>query len=381
MKKIYLDNGASTMVDPKVCKVMEPYFEDCYGNASSSHECGVDAHRALLLARESVARSIGAREEGIVFTSGGTESNNMALKGLFWKEVEKGSGRNHIVTTKIEHACIVNTCKWLETQGCKVTYLDVDEEGFVSAEELKSVIRPETFVVSIIHGNNEIGTVQDLDVLGKVCREAGVLFHTDACQSFTKVPINVRRLPVDLMTLNSHKIHGPKGVGALWLRKGVEITPLIHGGGHEMGLRGGTENVAGLVGFAEACKRGRKNKLKGLIRMRNYFIDEVLERVSGSKLNGPRDEDGMKRLCNNINITFPVNGEMLGGYLNADGVCTSKGSACSNNGHSVSPILNAIGRTEEDAANSIRFTISRFTEQKDLDIAIEVVVKSVEKVG
>ncbi|MBT4055735.1 cysteine desulfurase, partial [Candidatus Peregrinibacteria bacterium] len=231
MKKIYLDNGASTMVDPKVCKVMEPYFEDCYGNASSSHECGVDAHRALLLARESVARSIGAREEGIVFTSGGTESNNMALKGLFWKEVEKGSGRNHIVTTKIEHACIVNTCKWLETQGCKVTYLDVDEEGFVSAEELKSVIRPETFVVSIIHGNNEIGTVQDLDVLGKVCREAGVLFHTDACQSFTKVPINVRRLPVDLMTLNSHKIHGPKGVGALWLRKGVEITPLIHGGG------------------------------------------------------------------------------------------------------------------------------------------------------
>jgi len=369
------------MVDPKVCKAMQPYFEDCYGNASSTHECGVDAHRALLLAREAVAKSIGAKEDEVFFTSGGTESNNMALKGLYWKEVEKGSGKNHIVTTKIEHACILNTCKWLKTQGGCVTYLDVDEEGFVSADDLKAALRPETFVVSVIHGNNEIGTVQDLSVLGEVCRKAGVLFHTDACQSFTKIPIGVRKLPVDLMTLNSHKIHGPKGVGALWIRAGVEVTPLIHGGGHEKGLRGGTENMPGIVGFAEACKRGRKNKVKDMVKLRNYFIDEVLERVPGAMLNGPRDDDGKMRLCNNMNFTFPVDGEMLGGYLNAAGVCTSKGSACSSNGHSVSHVLDAIGRSNKEAANSIRFTISRFTDKKDLDHAIEVLVKSVSRLS
>ena len=374
------------MVDPKVCKVMQPYFEDCYGNASSTHECGVDAHRALLLAREAVAKSIRAKEEELIFTSGGTESNNMALKGLFWKakdDYKKGKAsvlKNHIVTTKVEHACIMNTCEWLETQGAKVTYLDVDSDGFVSATDLKAAIGPKTFVVSVIHGNNEIGTVQDLVGLGGICREAGVLFHTDACQSFTKVPIDVRKLPVDLMTLNSHKIHGPKGVGALWIREGIEIVPLIHGGGHEKGLRGGTENVAGVVGFAEACKRRTKNSVKNMVKLRNYFIDEVLKQIEGTKLNGPMDDDGAKRLCNNMNITFPVNGEMLGGYLNAAGVCTSKGAACSSNGHSVSYVLNAIGCSDKDASNSIRFTISRFTDKKDLDIAIKVLVTSVSKV-
>ena len=381
MTKIYLDNGASTMVDPKVCKAMQPYFEDCYGNASSVHECGVDAHRALLIAREAVAKSIGAKEDEIVFTSGGTESNNMALKGLYWKELENGSSKNHIVTTRIEHACVLATCKWLETQGCEVTYLDVDEEGFVSAEDLKKAIGPKTFVVSVIHGHNEVGTVQNLDELGAVCKKAGVLFHTDACQSFTKVPIDVRKLSVDLVTLNSHKIHGPKGVGALWIRSGVEVAPLIHGGGHEKGRRGGTENVAGIVGFAEACKRGKKNNVKDLVKLRNYFIDGILEAVPGTKLNGPRDEDGVLRLCNNINIVFPVDGEMLGGYLNAFGVCTSKGSACSSNGHSVSHVLKAIGLTDKEAANSVRFTISRFTTKKDLDKSIEVILKSVKKVG
>lgn len=388
MKKIYLDNGASTMVDPKVLKVMMPYLTDCFGNASSSHECGVEAHTALLIARDVVADAIGAKAEEIVFTSGGTESNNMTIKGLFWKMIEAGAKKNHIITTRVEHSCILNSCKWVESQGAKVTYLDVDNDGFVRPSDLEEAITPETFLVSIIHGNNEIGTVQDLKVLGEICHRRGVLFHTDACQSFAKVPsglLNTKKLPVDLMTLNSHKIHGPKGVGALYIRSGVELTPLMHGGGHEKGRRGGTENVAGIVGFAEAIKKASGGDVKDMVKMRNHFVEEVLANVPGALLNGPMcgkggDDDGTKRLCNNINFTFSVAGEMLGGYLNAAGVCTSKGSACSNNEGAVSHVLQAIGRSATEAGNSIRFTISRMTTKKELEEALEILVKSVEKV-
>lgn len=385
MKKIYLDNGASTMIDPKVLKAMEPYLKEYYGNASSSHEMGAEAHRALLLAREVIAKSINAKEEEIVFTSGGTESNNMVIKGLFWAEKKKESGaKNHVVTTKIEHSCILNSCEWIKSQGAKVTYLDVDGEGFVDLATLEKAITPDTFLVSIIHGNNEIGTVQDIQAIGEICRKKGVLFHTDACQSYTKVDIDVKKMPVDLVTLNSHKIHGPKGVGALYIRSGIEMVPFMHGGGHEKGRRGGTENVAGIVGFAEAVRRSSRGDIKQMIKMRDSFIEKVLEVLPAAKLNGPTvvtdNGTGKKRLANNINIVFDVSGEMLGGYLNAYGVCTSMGSACNNNTKEVSHVLKAIGRTDDEANGSIRFTISRFTTEKELEEAAKILIKSIEKV-
>ena len=221
MKTIYLDNGATTMVDPKVVQEMAPYFEEKYGNASSTHHKGQEAKMALEEARETIAKSIGARHDEIIFTSGGTESNNIAIKGIAFANKKKG---NHIITTKIEHDCVLNACKWLESQGFKVTYLDVDRQGFVNPDALEKAITKSTILVSIIHGNNEIGTIQDLEALGKICRKHNVYFHTDACQSYTKTELNVKKQSLDLVTMNSHKIHGPKGVGALYIRNGEKIT-------------------------------------------------------------------------------------------------------------------------------------------------------------
>ena len=371
------------MVDPKVVKVMTPYFSEAYGNASSVHDVGTKARIALNDSRRFLAKAIGANEKEIYFTSGGTESNNLALKGAAFAQLRAKTGKKYIVTTKVEHSCVLSSCEWLEGQGFKVTYLDVDQDGFVRVEDLEKALSDDTFLVSIIHGHNEIGTVQDLNALGAVCKKAGVLFHTDACQSFTKVPIDVRKAGVDMMTLNSHKIHGPKGVGALYVRKGVELVPWQHGGGHEGGLRAGTENVAGIVGFAEAAKLAIKGKhVKEMVKMRDLFVRGVLGRIEGVKLNGPLDEGAAdKRLCNNANFSFPVDGEMLGDYLNSAWVSTSKGSACSaNEGEKPSHVLKAIGRSDKDAKNAIRFSLSRFTSKKDLEKVIDVLVKSVGKV-
>ena len=227
MKQIYLDNAATTKVDDEVLKAMLPYFTEKYGNASSIHTAGQEAKNALEDSRRKIAKAISVKSYEIIFTSGGTESNNFALKGLFFANYPE---KNHIIITKIEHDCILNTCKWLEKQGAKITYLDVDSEGFVNPKDIEKEITNKTIVVSVIHGNNEIGTVQNLEEIGKICREKNVLFHTDACQSFTKIPIDVKRQNLDLVTLNAHKIHGPKGVGALYIREGIKITPLAHGG-------------------------------------------------------------------------------------------------------------------------------------------------------
>ena len=260
MRTIYLDNAATTKVDEKVVKEMEPYFTEKYGNASSQHLVGQEAKRALEESRHTIAKSINARDDDIIFTSGGTESNNFALKGLFF--ANKENGKNHIITTKIEHDCILNSCKWLEKQGAKITYLNVDKEGFIDLNELKNAITSETIVVSVIHGNNEIGTIQDIEEIGKICHDKGVFFHIDACQSYTKTEIDVKKQNLDLVTLNSHKIHGPKGVGALYIRPGIKIEPLSHGGGHEKNLRSGTENVSGIVGFAKAVKIADYNDVR-----------------------------------------------------------------------------------------------------------------------
>src|SRR3989344_8645463 len=266
VKQIYLDNAATTKVDEEVLKAMLPYFSEKFGNASSQHQIGQEAKNALERSRKIIANAINAKTHEIIFTSGGTESNNLALKGLFFAS---HPNKNHIITTKIEHDCILNTCKWLQTMGAEITYLDVDREGFVNPEDIKRAITKKTIVVSIIHGNNEIGTIQDLEAIGKLCKEKNVLFHTDACQSFTKVPIDVKKQNLDLVTLNSHKIHGPKGVGAFYIKDGIKIIPLAHGGGHERKLRSGTENVSGIVGFARAVERADKKDLKRMRELRD----------------------------------------------------------------------------------------------------------------
>ena len=388
MKIIYLDNGASTMVDPKVVKTMGSFLTEDYGNASSGHELGRRAKLALSDARHVVAKSISAKDDEIYFTAGGTESNNLAIKGVAVAEAMRagragGKGfKNHIITTKVEHACVLNSCKWLEEMGFEVTYLDVDGAGFIDFKELENAITKKTLFVSIIHGNNEIGSVYNLEEIGKICKKKGVLFHTDACQTFTKVPINVVKMHVDLMTLNSHKIHGPKGVGALYVKKGIELMPILHGGGHEKGLRSGTENISGIVGFAEAVKLAKSSHVKDMVKLRDMFIDEVLEVLPDAKLNGPRDKKGStNRLCNNINISFPVSGVMLGDYLGFAGICTSKGSACaSNEKGELSHVLKAIGRTDKEIKNTIRFGLSRFTTKKEMKETIKVLLKSLEKV-
>ena len=374
MKQIYLDNAATTKVDDKVVKVMVEYLSDKWGNPSSLHYKGEEAKRGLDEAREIIAKSIGAKFREIVFTGSGTEANNFVLKGLFWKM--KDSGKNHIITTRIEHDCVLNSCKWLERQGAKVTYLDVDSEGFVDADDLKNAITDKTIVVSIIHGNNEIGTIQNLEKLGAICREKNVLFHTDACQSFTKVPINVKKMNVDLMTINAHKIHGPKGVGALYIREGIKLDALLHGGGQEFKLRSSTENVAGIVGFALAVKISSSGDVKDMKKLRDYFIGEILK-IPNTKLNG---SVGDERLCNNINVSFSnIEGEAIGSFLNSKGIFTSTGSACSSKNLDPSHVLLALGLDALKANSSVRFSISKYTTRKEIDFAIQEINKTVEK--
>ncbi len=373
-KEIYLDNGATTKVDPDVVKVVVHYLSERYGNASSAHSFGQDTKDALEKARRIIARSIGAKPEEIIFTSGGTESNNFALKGVAFANKSKGK---HIITTKIEHDCVLRTSEWLEKHGYEVTYLDVDEEGFVKVEDLKKAIRNDTILVSIIHGNNEIGTIQNLAELGKVCREKGVYFHTDACQSFTKTELDVEKQNLDLVTLNAHKIHGPKGVGALYVRKGVKIMNWQHGGGHEFGLRAGTENIPGIVGFAEAVRIAMdKRHVERMTVLRDKLIAGALK-IPGTRLNGPA---GDKRLCNNVNISFKrIEGEALGGYLDQKFICSSTGSACSSRTLEASHVLKAISLGDEEAHGSLRLTLSRFNTEEEIDYVLKVLPKMVEK--
>ncbi len=370
-KQIYLDNAATTKVDEKVAKEMQKYQMEIYGNASSVHFAGQEARRAIEESRKTIAKEIGANTEEIIFTGSGTESNNLVIKGLFWENFPE---KNHIITTKIEHDCILKSCEWIESQGGKVTYLDVDKEGFVNLKQLEDSITDKTILVSVIHGNNEVGTIQDLENIGEICKKKKVLFHTDACQSFTKVPINVKKQNLDLVTLNAHKIHGPKGVGALYIRKGVKITPLLHGGGHEFGLRSGTENVAGIAGFAKAVKVKAMFEIKNITKLRDYFISE-LEKISNVTLNGAK---GNKRLCNNINVCFNnIEAESIGSFLNSKGIFTSVGSACSSHNLEPSHVLMALGKTHLEANSSIRISISKYTTKEEIDSALEEIKKTV----
>lgn len=371
-KLIYFDNAATTRVDDEVVKAMLPYFTESYGNASSVHFKGQEAKDAMEKSRNTIAKSIGAKSHEIIFTSGGTEANNLALKGLFFANYPQ---KNHIITTKIEHDCILNTCKWLEKLGAKITYLDVDGNGFINLEELEKSITDKTILVSIIHGNNEIGTIQNLEAIGKICKKKKTLLHTDACQSFTKVQLNVKKQNLNLVTLNAHKIHGPKGVGALYIEDGISIVPISHGGGHERKIRSGTENIPGIVGFAKAVDIANRKDLEKMTKLRDKLIEGIL-RIPNTRLNGSRE----KRLCNNINVSFNnIEGESIGGYLENLGICTSTGSACASHSLETSHVLKAIGLAPVQSNSTLRISISKYTTEEDVNYFLNVLPKIVEK--
>jgi cysteine desulfurase len=375
MKEIYLDNAATTKMDDKVADILQNYSVGGYGNASSLHLKGEEARRAIEEAREVIAKAIGAKYKEVIFTGSGTESNNLAIKGLFWKHKELGTGKNHIITTKIEHDCVLNACKWIESQGGEVTYLGVDSEGFVNSEDVRNAITDKTILVSVIHGNNEVGSVQDLGAIGQICKEKGVLLHSDACQSFTKVRIDVKKMKVDMMTLNAHKIHGPKGVGALYIKEGIKITPLLHGGGQEFNLRSSTENVAGIAAFAAAVKIVKNSDMKKMEKLRDYLIDGLME-IPNTRLNGPHKN----RLCNNVNVSFNnIEGEAIGSFLSVKGIYGSTGSACSSKSLDPSHVLLALGLSPVQANSSIRLSISKYTTKEEIDFALGELIKIVER--
>jgi cysteine desulfurase len=378
---IYLDNGATTKVDKEVVEAMQPYFTKIYGNASSLHSSGQEAKRALEKARETIAKEINAEPDEIIFTSGGTESDNIALQEIAYTNKDKG---NHIITTKIEHPAIEKTCNALDKDGFKITYLDVDKDGLINLEQLKKEITKSTILVSIIHANNEIGTIQDIEKIGKICKlsnesekglgnsknfqsEKGIYFHTDSVQSFTKVPIDVKKQNIDLASFSSHKIHGPKGIGALYIKKGIKIHPLMHGGSQEHQLRAGTENIPGIIGFEKAIEIAKKEDIKKMETLRDYFIEKVQKEIPETVLNGSKT----KRLCNNINITFKfIEGEALLLRLDDKGIAVSTGSACSSRELKPSHVLTAMGIPAATAHGSIRFTLSKFTTKEELDYTI-----------
>ena len=366
-KRIYLDNAATTCLDDRLPEVMLPLFSKQYGNSSSLHSYGVEAKNVLDHAHEQLAGFIGASPEELVFTSGGTESNNFALKGIAFANRQKG---NHIIVSSIEHDCVLNACKWLEEQGYYVTYLPVDHNGIVDLDFLERAINPKTILVSVMSANNEIGTIEPVDEIGRICRAKNVLFHCDACQSFGKVPVNVVRSNIDLLTINSHKIYGPKGVGALYVRKGTAITPLLHGGGQEHGLRSTTENIPGIAGFAKAaelCMDEMGEETIRLTRLRKRFTDFLFNEYENAYINGHEK----LRLPGHINFSFHgLEGETIRLLLLLDerGIAVSAGSACSSNhGSSASHVLQAIGLNPFEARGGIRVSFGRFTTEADID--------------
>lgn len=372
MDAIYFDNGASTRVDPRVVEEMLPYFTDYFGNASSLHAYGREAKEAIGTARATIASSINAKPGEIIFTSGGTESNNLAIKGVAFANKEKG---RHIVVSSIEHDCVLNSCKWLETQGFDVTYLQVDNTGLVNVADFESALRKDTILASVMHANNEIGTIEPIEEIGKICRGRDIYFHTDACQSFGKVPIDVKRHNVDLMTINAHKIYGPKGVGALFVRGGTKILPWQHGGGHEHGMRSSTENIPGIVGFAKAlelCNAELEAEAKRQAGLRDRIIGSITEKISTAYLNGHRTD----RLPNNVNFGFHgFEGEAIKIMLQLDelGIAVSTGSACSSNQPDSKPshVLVAIGLNPVEARGALRITLGRYNTEEEVDYFIE----------
>jgi len=377
MKKIYLDYAASTPIDPRVLKVMNLHLKNNFANSMSLHLLGQKAATAVEQSRQKIAQVINTKVEEIIFTSSATESNNLALKGIAF--AAKKRGKDHLIVSLIEHDCVLESAKWLRSQGFKVSFLSVDKYGLINLDELKKLIGKNTFLASIIHANNEIGTVQDITSIGRICRERGVYFHTDAAQSFGREEIDVEKMNIDLLTASSHKIYGPKGVALLYVRKGVIIEPILHGGGHESGLRSSTLNVPAIVGFAKAAEIMQKEAEKEnerLKKLRDYMIEQILTQIPRTHLNGhPK-----KRLANNINISFNgVEGESLLIELSFAGIAVSTGSACSSKNLMPSHVLMALGLPPQEAHGSLRISLGRFTTKDEIDYTIEILKKIVAK--
>ena len=367
-KCIYMDNAATTQVYPEVFEAMKPYFTEFYGNPSSIYSFAGNSKKAVEDSRKTIADFLGAKTEEIYFTGGGSESDNWALKATADAYGNKGK---HIITSKIEHHAILHTCEYLEKKGFEVTYLDVDENGFVNPADVEKAIRPDTILISIMTANNEIGTIEPIAEIGKIAKEHGVLFHTDAVQAFGHIPMNVDEMNIDMLSASGHKINGPKGIGIMYIRKGVKIGSFVHGGAQERQRRAGTHNVPGIVGIGKAVELARDNmkeRMEYETKLRDHLISRVMEEIPYAKLNG----DKVKRLPNNVNVCFRfIEGESMLILLDQNGVCGSSGSACTSGSLDPSHVLLAIGLPHEIAHGSLRLTLSEKNTMEEVDFTVD----------
>jgi len=377
MRRIYLDHSATTPVDPEVAALMMTYYTEKYGNPSSVHGFGREAKQGLEEARRQVAELIGATPQEITFTSGGTEADNLAIMGTAEAMRKKGK---HLITSAIEHHAVLETCEYLAKNGFELTVIPVDAEGLVSVEDVRKAVRPDTILISVMHANNEVGAIQPIVEIGNLAKELGITFHVDAVQSLGKIPINVKEMNIDLLTISSHKIYGPKGVGALYIRKGVRIVPMAHGGSQEKKRRAGTENTPGIIGFGKACEligKRMAEDVKHQIKLRDKLMNGIVERIEYVKVNGPTGE---KRLSNNVNVSIRfVEGESLLLSLDMLGIAASSGSACTSGALDPSHVLLAMGLIHEIAHGSLRFSLGRQNTEEEIDYVLEQLPKIVER--
>ena len=375
-RKVYLDYAATTPVDPGVLRAMSPYFNRNFANASSMHSFGQKAKNALEQSRNIIAEALNAKNEEIIFTSSATESANLALKGIAFANKNKG---NHIIISSIEHDCVLNTALWLKKQGFEITQIPVDKYGLVDPKNIKKAIKKETIFVSVIWANNEIGTVQPIKEIGKICKEKNVLFHTDAAQAFGKIPIDVTKTNIDLLTASSHKIYGPKGAAFLFVRQGTNLDPILHGGGQEFGLRSSTENLPAIVGFAKATQiaiEGMEKENQRLLILRDKIVSQILKEVPDSYLNGHPE----KRVPNITNLRFAfVEGESIMMELDSYGIAVSTGSACSSPKLEPSHVLLALGLRPEEIHGSLRISLGRWTTEDEINYLLEILPKVIKK--
>ena len=375
-KMIYLDNAATTKVADSVVDAMLPYFKEYYGNASSIYQLGAKSKEALDESREYIAGTLGAKANEIYFTAGGSESDNWAIKATADAYAQKGK---HIITSAIEHHAVLHTCEYLEKHGYEVTYVGVDENGVIKLDELKAAIRPDTILISVMFANNEIGTIQPIKEIGEIAKEHDILFHTDAVQAYAQVPINVDEMHIDMLSASGHKLNGPKGIGFLYIRKGIKIRSFVHGGQQERGRRAGTENIPGIVGLAAAAKRSfsmLEEKMQKEIELRDYLISRIEAEIPYCRLNGDRK----KRLPNNVNFSFQfIEGESMLILLDSKGIAASSGSACTSGSLDPSHVLLAIGLPHEIAHGSLRLTLSEENTKEELDYVVEQLTAILER--
>ncbi len=376
MNTVYLDNSATTKTDEEVLKAMLPYFSESYGNPSSIYKIGRENRKAVEEAREKVAKILNCEPNEIYFTAGGSESDNTAIRGIAYKYKSKG---NHIITSKIEHPAVLETCKQLENEGFEVTYINVDENGIIKLEELEKAIKPSTTLITIMFANNEIGTIEPVKEIGEIAKKHSIVFHTDAVQAVGSVRIDVKELNIDSLSLSGHKFYGPKGVGALYVRKGIQFQKFINGGHQERNKRAGTENVPGIVGLGKAIEKAYQNleeHNKKIQELRDYYVEEIVKKVPYIKINGSRE----KRLPGNSNISFRfIEGESLLLNLDLKGICASSGSACTSGSLDPSHVLLAIGLPHEIAHGSLRVSIGKYNTKEEIDYTIESIVEIVKR--